>query len=50
MRKVYPHENLTIVHTYKNLVALNGIGCLVKNAHYAAGGHVGWEAVPIGCG
>lgn len=47
MKKVYSHENLAIVYSAKGLLELNAIRCIVKNEHYASGGHVGWESVPI---
>ena len=47
MRKVYTHENLTILQTAKGLLEHNGIDCFVKNEYHASGGHVGWESVPL---
>lgn len=47
MRKVYSHENLTMVTSAKNLLELNNIDCFIKNEFHASGGHVGFEAVPV---
>jgi len=47
MKKVYSHENLTILTLAKNMLERNGIDCFIKNEYHASGGHVGWEAVPI---
>ena len=47
MRKVYTHENLTILQTAKGLLEHNGIDCFVKNEYHASGGHVGFESVPL---
>ena len=47
MRKVYTHENLTILQTAKGLLEHNGIDCFVKNEYHASGGHVGLESVPL---
>ena len=47
MKKVYSHENLTMVHSAQNLLQLEGLECVIKNEHYGSGGHVGLEAVPI---
>jgi hypothetical protein len=47
MHKVYTHENLAIVSSAKNLLALNGIESSIKNEYYASGGHVGIESVPL---
>jgi hypothetical protein len=47
MRKVYSHENLSILTSAKNLLRLNGIESFIKNEFHASGGHVGWGAVPL---
>ena len=47
MHKVYTHENIAIVSSAKNLLALNGIDSSIKNEYYASGGHVGIESVPL---
>ena len=47
MKKVYSHENLTMVHSAQNLLELEKIKSTIKNEHYGSGGHVGIEAVPI---
>lgn len=47
MQKVYTHENLAIVTSARNLLAINGIDSFIKNEYHGAGGHVGLEAVPI---
>lgn len=33
MKLVYTHENMTIVHSAKNILEMNGINCLLKNEH-----------------
>lgn len=47
MKKIDSHENLTIVVSAQNLLALNGIECIVKKEFHGSGGHVGLGAVPI---
>lgn len=34
MKKVYPHENLTLVHAARNLLQLQGIECAIKNDQF----------------
>lgn len=33
MRHIYTHENIVILHSAKNILALNGITSFVKNEH-----------------
>ena len=47
MKKVYTHENLTMLQTAKGLLEHNGIDCFVKNEYHATGGHVGLGMVPL---
>lgn len=47
MKKVYSHENLSMVHTAKGTLELNNINCFLKNEYHGSGGHVGLEMVPI---
>lgn len=47
MDKVFSHENLAIVNSAKNLLELNNIACFIKNEYHAAGGHVGFSAIPV---
>ncbi len=47
MKKVYTHENLTMLQTAKGLLENSGVDCFVKNEFHASGGHVGLESVPL---
>lgn len=47
MQKVYSHENLAMVQTAKGLLELEGIQSFLKNEYHAAGGHVGFETIPV---
>jgi len=33
MKLVYTHENMSVVHSAKNILEMNGIDCLLKNEH-----------------
>jgi len=33
MKLVYTHENMSLVHSAKNILEMNGIDCLLKNEH-----------------
>ena len=33
MRQIYTHENIMVLHSAKNILALNGIEAFVKNEH-----------------
>lgn len=47
MQKVYSHENLAMVQTAKGLLEQDGIQSFLKNEYHAAGGHVGFEMIPV---
>ncbi len=46
-KRVYSHENLAMVHSARNLLALNGIDSFIKNEFHASGGHVGLISIPV---
>ena len=33
MKHIYTHDNVLVLHSVKNLLAINGIGSFVKNEH-----------------
>ena len=33
MKLIYTHENMSLVHSAKNILEMNGIDCLLKNEH-----------------
>ena len=33
MRLIYTNENMSVVHSAKNILEMNGIDCLLKNEH-----------------
>jgi len=33
MKLVYTHENMSLVHSAKNILEMNNINCLIKNEH-----------------
>lgn len=45
--RVFSHENITIVHLAKNLLASHGINSIIKNEFHGGGGHVGLSIIPI---
>lgn len=47
MQKVYSHENLALVNSAKNLLALKRIDSFIKNEFMGSGGHVGLGAALI---
>lgn len=46
-KRVFAHENLTMVHWARNLLAQNGIDSFIKNEFHASGGHVGLISIPV---
>ncbi|KKO10875.1 DUF2007 domain-containing protein [Pseudohongiella sp.] len=38
MKKIYTHENIVVLHSVKNILALNNIEAFVKNEHTVPAG------------
>ena len=45
--RVFSHDNVSLVHSAKNLLATQGIEGQIRNEFHGGGGHVGLNIVPI---